>query len=109
MIDVSTPAGLILPAMTKLETRLLQLLSRSGGRMKQQDISQRMSRHTRAERDTALQLLEAQGLISSALQPTSSPGGRKGGGVMVFWLTPAGLGYVADARQRGEIRDKVAA
>lgn len=92
--------------MTKLETRILQLLSRHGGRMKQQHISQRMSRHSREERDTALQMLEAQGLISSALQPTNSPGGRKGGGVMVFWLTPAGTEYVKDARARGEIRDK---
>jgi len=93
--------------MTKLETRLLQLLSRHGGSMKQQHISQRMSRHSREERETALQLLEAQGLISSALQPTSAPGGRKGGGVMVFWLTPAGTDYVAELREAGQIRDKV--
>lgn len=92
--------------MTKLELRILQLLSREGGRASHVLISTRTSRNKAAERDMALQLLEQQELVSSAVQPTKR-GGREGGGGMVYWLTEAGKAYVEDARARGEIRDKI--
>lgn len=95
--------------MTKLELRILQLISRNGGQLSMTSISQQTSRHSAQDRKLTLHQLEQLGLLSSAIRPTQAKdqrGGRKGGGGLVYWLTPAGTAWVADARQRGEIRDK---
>lgn len=94
--------------MTKLELRILQLISRNGGQMSHSSISQQTSRHKAEDRKTTLYQLEQLGLLSSAILPNKGgkPGGRKGGGGLTYWLTDAGLAWVRDARARGEIRDK---
>lgn len=91
--------------MTTLELRLLQLLSREGGRLVAYVISTRTSRFSAEERNLALHSLEALDLVKSGREPVSI-GGRKGGGRLVYWLTPAGTSWVKAARERGEIRDK---
>lgn len=98
--------------MTKLELRILQLISRQGGEVAHRHLTPHLSRYPATERDQALRSLVLLGLVQSLeVQAIAAAGhrlgGKKGGKGVVHSLTPAGQAWVAEARAEGKIKDRV--
>lgn len=85
--------------MTKIEQRILYLLTKHGGQARHSQLQQAMARIPTEDREQALRMLEEIGLVKSGKSPSKTRP------ALLYWLTPAGKEHVEDAIARGDMGD----